>query len=195
MNILKEIDLFITEAFNQIGIFAPLFASILMVVETILPILPLGVFITANFYYFGTFLGFIISWILVCIGCYISFMIFRKKVKFWFDSKFIRNNEGKLTKWMIIVDNLRLEQLVLLIAIPFTPAFLINIVAGVSSITKRKFIIAILIGKVFLVFFWGFVGISFLDSFKSPAKLIQIGVLGIVAYVISKIVNKRFGIE
>ena len=43
-----------------------------------------------------------------------------------------------------------------------------NIVAGLSSMRKDKFIVAILISKVFLVLFWGFVGTTFIDSFQNP---------------------------
>lgn len=195
MELLKEIDIYITTLLDNIGFLAPIIASILITIESILPIMPLAVFITVNFSYFGTIIGFLISWILTCTGCYISFMIFRKKVKLWFDSKIIKKNEGKLTKLMIIVNNLRLEQLVLLLAIPFTPAFIINIVAGVSSMSKKKFILAILIGKIFLVFFWGYIGTTFLESLTKPKKFIQIFILCLLAFIISKLVNKKFNIE
>ena len=60
---------------------------------------------------------------------------------------------------------------------------------------KKKFITAILIGKIFLVYFWGFVGTSLLQSFKSPRVLIKIGIMVLVAFVISKLVNKKYNIE
>ena len=50
---------------------------------------------------------------------------------------------------MKVVNRLKLEQLVLLMAIPFTPAFLVNIVAGLSSINKSKFLTAVFISKIF----------------------------------------------
>ncbi len=195
MEILKVIDNFINELLNNIGIFAPLLASILIVVESIIPVLPLSVFITVNFVIFGSFFGFVLSWFLTCIGCYLSFTIFRKNVKFWFDNKFVQNEEKRIAKWMRVVNKLKLEQLVLLMAIPFTPAFLVNIVAGLSSINKSKFLTAILISKIFLVLFWGFVGTTFLESLKNPINLIRIVVITSVAYLISKIVNRKFKLE
>lgn len=195
MEFLKNIDVFLTTLFDTIGLWAPILSSLLILVESILPIMPLAVFITINFYYFGTISGFLLSWILTCIGCYISFLIFRYKVKFWFDSKLVKNNEGKLTKLMIIVNNLRFEQLVLLLAIPFTPAFVFNIVAGVSSMSNKKFICSLLLGKIFLVFFWGFIGTTFLESLTEPIKFLQIILLCILAFIISKIVNKKFNID
>ncbi len=195
MEILKEIDIFITHLLNNIGFFAPILASFLIVIESIIPVLPLSVFITLNFYYFGPYIGFIISWLLTCIGCYISFMIFRKNIKLWFDNKFIKNEKPLIAKWMKIVNRLKLEQLVLLMAIPFTPAFLINIVAGLSSMRRAKFVLAILISKIFLVFFWGFVGTTFLDSFQNPMNILKIIVISAAAFIISKIVNKKYNIE
>ena len=195
MEFLKNIDVFIATLFDTIGLWAPILSSILILIESILPIMPLAVFITINFIYFGTISGFLLSWILTCIGCYISFLIFRHKVKFWFDSKLVKNNEGKLTKLMIIINNLRFEQLVLLLAIPFTPAFVFNIVAGVSTMSNKKFICSLLLGKIFLVFFWGFIGTTFLESLTEPIKFLQIILLCILAFVISKIVNKKFNID
>ena len=92
---------------------------------------------------------------------------------------------------MVAFDNLKFEQLTLLIANPFTPAFMINIVAGLSSMKKRKFISSILIGKIFLVIFWGFIGTSLIDSLKDPFKILYVVVLSVLAYIVSKIINKN----
>ncbi len=195
MEILKDIDLFITDLLNNIGLFAPLLASLLIVIESIIPILPLSVFITLNFYYFGSLVGFLISWGLTCVGCYISFVIFRKNIKFWFDNKFIKEDKHRISKWMKVVNRLKLEQLVLLMSIPFTPAFLVNIVAGLSSMKQSKFIISLLISKMFLVFFWGFMGTTFLESLRDPTKLFKVIIIGVLAFLLSKVVNKKFNIE
>ncbi|MDD2505300.1 MAG: VTT domain-containing protein [Bacilli bacterium] len=195
MEILKEIDIFITGLLNNIGLFGPILAGVLIVVESIIPILPLSVFITLNFYYFGSLMGFIISWLLTSLGCYLSFYIFRKKMKLKFDTKFIINKQNKISKWMIIINRLKLEQLVLVMAIPFTPAFMVNIVAGLSSMKTKKYILAILISKIFLVYFWGFIGITLLESFTNPIKIVQVILISSLGFIISKIVNKRYNIE
>ena len=195
MEMFKELDFFIESLFDQIGYLAVILAGFLIVIESILPILPLAVFITLNIYYFGAIVGFLISWILTCVGCYISFYLFRNKVKFWFDKKLIERNRVRLNKLMVAFDKLKFEQLTLLIANPFTPAFMINIVAGLSSMKKRKFISSILIGKIFLVIFWGFIGTSLIDSLKDPFKILYVVVLSVLAYIVSKIINKKYNIE
>lgn len=195
MEILKALDVYIENLFEHIGFLSVILACLLIVVESILPILPLALFITLNIYYIGPVFGFLISWILTCVGCYLSFYLFRHRVKFWFDRKLLELNRVKLNKFMIAFDNLKFEQLTLLIANPFTPAFLINIVAGLSKMKPKKFILAILIGKISLVTFWGFVGTSIIDSIKDPYKLLYVFVFSLIAYLVSKRINKKYNLE
>ena len=87
------------------------------------------------------------------------------------------------------------SNLVVLIALPFTPAFLINIACGVINMSKRKFITAILIGKIFMVIFWGCIGKSLLESITDIKTIMIVSVFIIIAYIISKIVSKKMKIE
>ena len=48
--------------------------------------------------------------------------------------------------------NIDFNTLVVIIAIPFTPAFLVNIAAGLSNIPIKKYIFALLIGKPFMIY-------------------------------------------
>ena len=87
------------------------------------------------------------------------------------------------------------SKLVLIVALPFTPAFLVNIACGITKVKYKKFLAAILIGKLSIVYFWGFVGKSLLQSITDIDTIILVIVLLLVSYILSKIVNKRFGIE
>ena len=51
MEFLKNIDVFITTLFDTIGLWEPILSSILILIESILPIMPFAVFITIYFYY------------------------------------------------------------------------------------------------------------------------------------------------
>lgn len=179
------IDVFLT----NIGIWGPIVGSLLIVVESILPILPLFVFITLNFLKFGPIIGFIISWICTVIGCYLSFLMFRNGIQTWFENR-LRHKDG-VDKIMGFVDKAKLENIVVLLAIPFTPAFAVNIAAGLSKMDKKRYLMALIIGKIFLVFFWGFVGTSLVDSIKHPMALIKIFVIIGVAYIFSKMFSKK----
>ena len=97
---------------------------------------------------------------------------------------------GLLQKTIKIIKNMDLTNLILVIAIPFTPAFLINIAAAIANIDKKKFIISILIGKIFMVYFWGFIGVSLIESLKNPLIIIRVSILLIFAYILSIIAKK-----
>ena len=188
------IDTFIDTTLQGMGIWGPIVGCFFILIESMIPVLPLFVFITLNFLAFGNILGFIISWIFTCIGCSISFFLFRKKVQTWLYKRLKKN--GVISEHTIdMITNLKFEQLTTIIAVPFTPAFLINIAAGLSKMSYKKFLGALLIGKVFLVYFWGFVGVSLIESIKNPIYLVRVGILLVIAYVCSKIISKKFKIE
>lgn len=195
MEMLKELDTIISNLLLNLGAFAPILASLLILVESILPVLPLAVFITINFYYFGVLPGFLISWVLTCVGCFISFKLCRTKLKKHFDSMLDKKEHKKLKKFMQVLNGLKAEQIAIVVAIPFTPAFLVNIAAGLSNMDQKKFMTSIIIGKIFLVYFWGFIGTSLLESLKNPSILIKVGIMMVLAFILSKLVNKKFRLE
>lgn len=193
MEFIQNIDKIINSFLVNIGVFGPILGCFCILIESILPILPLFVFITINFLVFGSIVGFLVSWIFTVLGCLLSFFLFRKKMKHWFDCKI--KNSNKCKKLIGIVNKIKLEQLTSIIAVPFTPAFMVNIAAGLSKMSVKKFIIAILIGKIFLVLFWGFVGTSLVQSLTHPLALIKVILLVVIAYIASKIISKKFQIE
>ncbi len=178
------------EFIKNIGIFGPILSCFLILIESIVPILPLAAFITFNFFFFGSFIGFIISWLFTIFGCSLSYFIFDKKIKNWYTEKLLtKNNVKKVSKNF---EKLTFSELVVLISIPFTPAFLINILAGITNVPFKKFLGAIAIGKIFLVLFWGYIGTSLIESINNPVIIIKIVVIVLVAYIVSKILNKKF---
>jgi len=192
-SILNEMYNYIITLINSSAIYGPLFACLLIFLESIIPVLPLFVFITILFVSYGYVFGFIISYILTCFGCLFSFYLCRT-----FLINFFRKKIRKINKYNILmkkIDNINFSSLVLLIAIPFTPAFLINIACALSEMKYKKFIIAILTGKIFLVFFWGFIGTSLIESLKNPKIFLIIVIMLFFAYILSKIVTKKLEIE
>ena len=93
------------------------------------------------------------------------------------------------------ISNLSLPNLALVTAMPFTPAFLVNIVCGLSKMSFKKYLCAMLIAKVSIVYFWGYIGTTFVESISNPIILFKIiGILAF-AYIVSKIVCKKFNIR
>lgn len=190
----ETIDTFIDTLLQSLGIWGPIVGCFLITIESMVPVLPLFVFITLNFLAFGNILGFIISWFFTCVGCSISFFLFRSKFQTWWYKRL--KNKGLISQdTMTKITSLKFEQLTTIIAIPFTPAFLINIACGLSKMTYKKFLIALMIGKTFLVYFWGFVGVSLIESVKHPENLLKIFILLLIAYFISKVVNTKLKIS
>ena len=96
---------------------------------------------------------------------------------------------------MKVVSGMTLSELVVLTAIPFTPAFLVNIAAGLSNMSFKKYFAGIFLGKISLVYFWGYIGTSLIESLKNPIILIRIFVLVTIMYIISRFVNKKVNLE
>ncbi|MCM1052584.1 MAG: VTT domain-containing protein [Ruminococcus sp.] len=187
---LEMIDTFIDTTLQNLGLWGPIVGCFFITIESMVPILPLFVFITLNFLAFGNILGFIISWFFTCIGCSISFFLFRKKVQTWWYKRL--KSRGIISKeTMNKITSLKFEELATVIAIPFTPAFLVNILCGLSKMSYKKFLVTLMIGKAFLVYFWGFIGVSLIDSIKHPIYLLKVLIMLLIAYIISKIVNKK----
>lgn len=187
------IDNFIDTMLQSLGVWGPLVGCFFITIESMVPILPLFVFITLNFLAFGNIVGFIISWFFTCIGCSLSFFLFRKKVQ-TFLYKRLKSKGIISKKTMEKITSLKFEQLTTIIAIPFTPAFLVNIACGLSDMSYKKYLGALMIGKVFLVYFWGFVGVGLVESIKNPSYLIKVLIMLAIAYIFSKIINKKLNI-
>ena len=170
-----------------------LFGCFLVLLESIIPALPLGVFIAFNMMAFGNIIGFLISWISTTIGCVLSYLLFSKTLGKKVQKKALMNEKVKKLKTRI--KKISFSNLVLIIALPFTPAFLINIVCGLSKIEFKKFVSAILIGKLSIIFFWGFISKSLIESITDIKTMIIILLLLLICYIGSKLVNKKLNIE
>lgn len=193
---MKEvIDTFVTNATEMIIGIGPIAGVFLILLESIFPMLPLSVFITLNMMSFGSFLGFLISWLSTIVGCMLSFTLFRH----FFQKKLYRvikkKEEKKFSSIMNAISNISFSNLVVLIAIPFSPAFLINIAGGLSKIKIEKFFLAIIIGKIVMVYFWGYIGKTLLESLTDITVLFKISALLVVAFFISKIVEKKLKVR
>lgn len=188
-DILEQLTSFVYSNNILVSLFFGLFIVIL---ESIIPILPLALFIAVNTVVFGNTLGFIISWVGTIIGCSLSFWIFRKglgkKVYFYLDTKV----KGK--KLMEKISNLDFSKLVLILAIPFTPAFSVNIGAGLSRMNYKKYLLALIISKLSIIYFWGFIGTTFVESITDIGVLVKIGVILFITFLLSRIVIKKFKI-
>lgn len=187
-NIVENIKEIIQSNNILLSIFVGIFIVIL---ESIIPALPLALFIAINIIALGNFFGFIISWIGTIIGCSLSFWIFRKLKNKIFKKV---TKDSRILKIMRKIGNMDFSHLVIITAMPFTPAFSINIAAGLSEISYKKFLLMIIIAKISIVYFWGFIGATLLESITDITVIIKILFLIFITFILSRIVMKHFDI-
>ena len=193
MNIIIDFLNMIVEFIQNSGTFGVLFSVCFIFVESILPVLPLSVFITINFMVLGPLIGFIISWIFTVLGCIMSYTIFRKGLGNKFDN--LTSNKKLLNKYKHLFKNISTTKLLLIIAMPFTPAFVVNIVCGLIKMDFKKYFIALLFGKIAMVYFWGFVGTSLVESINNPIILLKIVLIMSFTYLLYVILRKVLKFE
>lgn len=192
---MNHIQYFIDVSTNYISDGGLVLGFLLVLLESFIPILPLSVFVAFNVKAFGFIGGCILSWSATCLGSYICYMFF-SFLEEKFTEKFLnRKLVSKVHKAINKFKKIKFTELVLIITLPFTPSFLVNILSGLTKMRQEKFILALLIGKSFSIVFWGYIGKSLLDSLKDPTSIIYIVVTLLLAYIISKIISRKMNIE
>lgn len=188
-NLNEQLNTFLLNA----GAWAPFMSSIFVVLEGTLAFLPLFVFITINIISTGPIVGSLLSWICTIAGSFLAFFLCRVGLSPLFQ-RFL-NNTKHLNKFMHMIDHMSFSKLVLIISIPLTPSFFVNLAAGLSKIPKKKYLYALLLGKTCIVLFWGVLGTSLVDCLTNPIKLIKVVIMIVGCNLIGKFINKKFNID
>lgn len=194
MNI-NEFNLWLSNFLMNIGIWGYILSCVLLFLEAIIPILPATIFITLLMYKFGALFGFIISYIFSVLGSVVVYNFFNSKFSNKFNNYIIKKDRTKLQRIVSRIKSIKFVNLCLIIALPFTPQFLVHISCGLVGINKKKYILSLLIGKIFIIIFWGFIGTSLINSFKNPINLLYIAILLVLCFILSKIISRKEGIE
>lgn len=168
----------------------PLPGILLPFIEAFLPFLPLFAFVMANSAAYGLLKGFFYSWLGSSLGSIAVFYIIRK----FGDKKLlvkIKTNRqvNQVTSW---VERHGFGPLFLLLCFPFSPSSLINIVAGLSNVSKQQFILAVLLGKSVMIFSIAYIGTSILEFAKNPIKTIVVTICISIFWMFGKFLEKRF---
>lgn len=192
---LNIINNFITYSTNLILNGGLVIGIILIILESFLPILPLGVIVALITNAYGLFFGIIVSWISNCIGCYLVYSVFSNITEKLYNKILSKKIKEKVNLGIKKFNKISIPTLAAIIALPFTPSFLINILSGVSRINKKKYLVALTIGKIFMISFWAYIGKSFIESMSDLKTIITILVMLLMTYIISKIVSKKINIE
>ncbi|MTD30478.1 TVP38/TMEM64 family protein [Planomicrobium sp. YIM 101495] len=169
--------------------FGPLIGFLLPFIEAFLPFLPLFVFVFANATAYGLWLGFLLSWGGAVAGGYVVFLIVRKYGRARF-MNFMTKHE-KVEKLILWVERNGFGPLFLLLCFPFTPSALVNVVAGLSNISRHYYLMTLMAGKFVMIFMISYVGYDIRALFTQPVRTAIVIVVIILLYVIGKVLEKR----
>ncbi|HLR71300.1 MAG TPA: TVP38/TMEM64 family protein [Pseudogracilibacillus sp.] len=181
---------YVIELLDKYENLGPLPGILLPLVEAFLPFLPLFVFVLANSAAYGLFKGFLYSWIGSAAGSIAVFLLIRK----FGNKKLMRNiKQNKqvmhVTSW---VERHGFGPLFILLCFPFSPSSVINIVAGLSKVSKQQFILAVLLGKSVMIFSIAYIGSSILEFAKNPTKTIVVTACILVFWLFGKFLEKKW---
>lgn len=190
MNIFSH---FIEVVSNYISSGGYIVGFLIIVLESFIPPLPLGFFVMLNCISFGLLKGYIISYTANVSGSILAYFIW-KKFKTFLYKRIPNKYKLKVDKLLLKFNKLSFSSLVLLITLPFTPAFLINICAGISLKFKR-YVCALVIGKIFNILFWSIIGNSLYESIHDIKSILFILISLLISYIISKIVASKYEID
>jgi uncharacterized membrane protein YdjX (TVP38/TMEM64 family) len=127
------------------GPYAVIISFIAIILQTFIPFSPLFLIITANVLVFGLSRGFIISYAGACSGAILAFFFARYLGRVWVERKLARFPTMQQFKKRIEEEGFFY---VLLGRLMFVfPSSLVNYGGGISTIKKRDFVLATLLGK------------------------------------------------
>ncbi|MDP5276684.1 TVP38/TMEM64 family protein [Chengkuizengella axinellae] len=186
--------------------FGPLPGILLPLLESFLPILPIFFIVLVNAQVYGLGLGFLFSWLGITIGSYSIFLIARtlgKKLNVYLQKKystkhkpkFLIKHKHRIQKASQIfhwIEKRGFSVIFILACLPFAPTFLVNVVAGLSEVSKRTFFIATCLGKAFMSFLVSLVGYDILSVAENPWKLILTTSLLFIIWIVGKRLEMRF---
>lgn len=177
------------DKYEQLG---PLPGMFLPFIEAFLPFLPLFVFVIANSLAYGLLKGFIYSWIGSVLGSLAVFLIIRNLG----DKKIfvkIKKNKSvlKITSW---VEKHGFGPLFILLCFPFSPSSVINLVAGISKVSKLQYFLAVILGKSIMIFSIAYIGTSITEFAKNPTRTTIVLVSIVLFWSFGKFLEKRMKI-
>jgi uncharacterized membrane protein YdjX (TVP38/TMEM64 family) len=170
--------------------FGPVPGILLPMLEAFLPFLPLFLFIMANANAFGLWLGFLFSWIGAVAGALLVFGLVRKYGQRRMLS-FLKNH-SKVSKLMNWLERHGFGPLFLLMCFPFTPSAIVNIVAGLSNIKIYQYLIAVMAGKMVMIFTISFIGHDVVSLIQKPLRTIIMVIVILILWLAGKWLEMRF---
>ncbi len=162
----------------------PLAVFAATVLQAIVPVIPFIILCSAGGLLFGLVNGIIITWVGTLTGASLAFFVSRQLGYDWAARKYSKSRLKQIDRMngrqgFFIILALRL--------LPYFPAPLINISAGVSRIRYSWFLLASALGKLPFIIGYTLLGYSLLHSRNYTSVVSAALVLLIVPYLIVKL--------
>ncbi|MFE8696316.1 TVP38/TMEM64 family protein [Cytobacillus sp. FJAT-53684] len=183
----------IMELIDKYRSFGPLPGLMLPMIEAFLPFLPLFLFVMANANAFGLWFGFLLSWIGATVGALLVFLLVRK----YGQKRMLRflKRSPKVQKLMAWVERHGFGPLFILLCFPFTPSAVVNIVAGLSKISIAQYMLAVLTGKMVMIFTISFVGYDIQSLITQPIRTAIVAVIIFILWYVGKRIEIKMNIS
>lgn len=161
------------------------FMLLIMIIQNSFTVIPLLLVITINIAIFGFIKGFLWSWFTSVLAAIIIFISIRYLFTDRFSSKFPPEQLQK-------IEDKGISYILIGRVFPFVPTSLINIMAGLSTITLKKFVVGTAIGNFIYFFILALIPASLLSSGINEYMIAAIIILFVAAfYILSKIKGKN----
>ncbi|MGI8314484.1 TVP38/TMEM64 family protein [Halobacillus mangrovi] len=180
---------YIINQLEKLESFGPLPGILFPMLEAFLPLLPLVAFVLANSVVYGLFKGFLYSWAGAVVGAIIVFLVIRRLG----DKRFFRfiTKHRQVQRVMTWVEEHGFGPLFILMCFPFSPSSIINVVSGLSKVSRQQFILAVLLGKSVMIFTIAYVGSSIASFAQNPVKAIVVGICILLFWILGKFIERR----
>ncbi len=163
---------------HQFGIFAPMAAFILFVIQAIIPVFPYFILAAAGGILFGFGLGVLLAWLGALTGACLAYWMCRllgyTRLLQWYYRRFdhdARQFDSTLAFWTIVAARI----------IPVIPTPLINAAAALGGVPFMTFLTSSAIGKLPLAILYTGLGLAI---FKANNIQTVLGIVGITMIVL-----------
>lgn len=151
MGIFKSRDALVKYIGNY-GIFGPIVFIFIQIIQVVFPVIPGGASCFAGVLAFGGIMGFIYNYIGLCIGSVCSYLLAKKYgmkiINFFFKKQTV-------DKYLKYVKSKKFDKVFAWgIFLPGAPDDLLCYISGVSSMSLKKFLIIIILGKPLTLIFY-----------------------------------------
>lgn len=150
------------------GVLGPVMFVIIQVVQVVVPVLPGGISCLAGVLLFGPLYGFVYNYVGICIGSAFAFQIARKLGMPVVERAAGGRKMGKYLAWM---ENGSFDKFfAAAIFLPVAPDDLLCFLAGITSMSFRRFLCILILGKPLSIAAYS-MGLHFV--FENLLKLLQ----------------------